>query len=41
VESRDVGTLAIVIVEAENRDAWKVAEEIRVILGRRAKVVET
>ena len=33
--------MAIVIVEAKNSDAWKVAEEIRVILGCRAKVVET
>jgi hypothetical protein len=37
----DVRKLAIVIVEARNRDAWEIAEEIRVILGQRAKVVET
>lgn len=41
IESRDVGKLAIVIVETKNQDAWKVAEEIRVILGHRAKVVIT
>ena len=33
--------LAVVIVETKNSDAWKVAEEIRVILGCRARVVET
>jgi hypothetical protein len=41
VESRDVGKLAIVIVETKNRNAWEIAEEIRVILGLRAKIVET
>ena len=33
--------MAVVIVDVKNRDAWEVAEEIRVILGQRAKVVET
>jgi hypothetical protein len=32
--------MAVVIVETKNSDAWKIAEEIRVILGCRAKVVE-
>ncbi len=31
---------AIVIVEVKKRNAWEVAEEIRVILGVRAKVIE-
>jgi hypothetical protein len=34
--------MAVVIVEVKNGDvAWRIAEEIRVILGCRAKVVET
>jgi hypothetical protein len=33
--------MAIVIVEAKNRNAWEIAEEIRVILGQRARVIET
>ena len=32
--------LPFVVVETKNRDAWEVAEEIRVILGLRSKVVE-
>ena len=32
--------MAVVIVEPKNRAAWEVAEEIRVILGERARVVE-
>ena len=32
--------MAIVIVEEKNGDvAWQLAEEIRVILGRKAKVI--
>ena len=32
--------MAIVIVEEKNSDAaWQLAEEIRVILGRKAKVI--
>jgi len=34
--------MTVVIVEAKTPGmAWEIAEEIRVILGRRAKVVET
>ena len=34
--------MTIVIVEAKSPNlAWEIAEEIRVILGHRAKVVET
>jgi hypothetical protein len=34
--------MAVIIVEAKDTDvAWQIAEEIRVILGRRARVVET
>jgi hypothetical protein len=40
VSSRGLSRMAIVIVETKNRDAWEIAEEIRVILGQRAKVVE-
>jgi hypothetical protein len=33
--------MVVVIVEAKNGTvAWEIAEQIRVILGRRAKVVE-
>jgi hypothetical protein len=33
--------MAVIIVEENDSDvAWQVAEEIRVILGRRAKVID-
>ena len=33
--------MAVVIVETKNRNAWEIAEEIRVILGCKAKVIES
>jgi hypothetical protein len=38
----EVCELAVVLIETrDSQSAWQIAEEIRVILGKRAKVVET